>query len=989
MIKQGLWCVVAVGLSFSVFAETVDDVELTCDTEWTIAKGETKHVEYLRVNTPVTLTVKGGGTLELAVVDAPDLAIRMVEGKLKTVRPETMSAPALDAGDWAYHLDASAKSTIVDGGDQRDGFPTVAEWNDVDGNMHPHYPTTKFCAKVTSANVPKPYYRENFQNGLPVVDFGTFCNPNAVGSSSDKCFLAFCGNVDRYTVTNHVEVFIAWQDHPDARTYTPVEGKTSYNGPQMAMGATAFYRGINVGDTGFKLFANSNYSLAKGDMWLDGRPVKYTEVPDSGWHVFHDRAVNGGNESNSGCLSMCGWSVYGGNRVGEVWAFSKPLDVELSARIRTYLQAKWLGPRVGTVELNAAATMENAASFRGSVVRVNLSGSVWDDCDFVFDGANDRNGDGLFQTGELVDLRHAADTNRWTHGIYRTDSKADDKVLIRTGDVVPVTSSTDGTLFRNQRYVSVYQRETTNETGTVTLSPMCLRFPENNGPSKNAASGTNDVYTILARFRIGRYCGRDAWTLLHANSWLSGETGGGPLVRVCPTNILEPNGDGTVTTNYWDVTEGRFTVNMGTATVFSGTSFVAVTNGCWYEMAFVANRDQVLAGLAKMNDVMAFKSWKRTSSQKFTLAPKAVPIKLFSESTGTASTTLKAIGSKNGEGDLAFLAMWSRALSTNEIRAAFSRAGNAVMGVGVPGLSRAIFAGEESFAGEKTFETDAVDWSDMPRSLAAGAKLNLKFRVPNWRDDQPQFLRIGTTADSAAGTFTATLGGVSQPVSLVPGGVASAYFPRECFPTNVELTLTLERTDAGAGAVEFDFAEFTGSWRLGYLDNDSDGSAETLGYPEFHLTDRNGRDWNQAATTARTNATGAAVSNTGKKSVMKFVLPADIGPENCSGRFSMAVRSSSVGSGNGAYLPVAFKVNGVKYGKFHIGTGPADSEKLNVTVGGLPKPVTVTLPVGSLRSGENVVEFSIEGVYGAHGWASLDYAQFEIRSPSGMLILVR
>jgi len=972
-------------------AETVDHVNLTANTVWTIPAGEVKHVEYLTADGELTLTVKGGGTLELAVVDATNLTVRVLEGQLSTVRPVEMSAPEMTGDDWTYHLDASKSSTVTLSTKPRDGQPSVFRWYDVDGRAHPHpsKTTDPFFAGLTTENAttPRAFYRENFQNGLAVVDLGPYYNKAIAATlTATNCYLPFNGSYNNMSVTNHVEVFSVWQDHPEASS---CEAENAFIGPQAMLGGTAFARGRGGNGKGFKLFEYSSYVVNKGEIWLDGEQVTYSTVPDEGWHVLNVRGDVSGKASSGACIGMTGWSVYAGARYGEVWAFSKRLEAETSARIRAYLASKWLGPRLAAVELTNGATLNPVGLLRGQVLR-GFTGAVWDDCDLVFDGATDKNGDGLFQTGELVDLRHASEPTRWTQKITRPGSDAlAGQVTIGTEDVLPANAATDGTTFR-QSFISVHQAETTNATtGAVTFKPMCLQFPDGCGPSYNSETGTNDIYTMLFRFRVNRYCGTGFWTLLHANSWYSSEKGGGPLIRIAPKTILEPNGDGSVTTNYWDATEGRLTVNIGTVGAVASSDFQAITNGCWYELAVVMNKDGAYVGLGPNNSHMAFKSWKRTSSQKMTLAPKGV-IKFFSESTSTSQSALKPAGSKNGDGDLAFFAMWSRALSTNEIRQAFSRAGAAVMGVGVPGLSRSIFAGAENFAGEKTFDVDAVDWSEMPRSLATGAKLNFRFKVPNWRYDLAQFLRIGTTQNSAAGTIRATVGGSAATVRLMPGGVANAHFPRGCFPTNTVLTLTLERTDAGTDPVELDFAELSGSWRLGHWNGKSDASSEAYGYPDYMIADRNGMDWCQAATTLRTNETGTVRTSTGKKSAVTFTLPPDLNPANCVAKITFATHTYQKGTAN-PLLNLSLRLNDAIIGRYHVGdNGPEGSERLDVPKeDGLPKRFTISLKTGTLQPGENKLVWGTEGLYYEAGWAAFDFLQFELRTPSGLVFLAQ
>ena len=123
---------------------------------------------------------------------------------------------------------------------------------------------------------------------------------------------------------------------------------------------------------------------------------------------------------------------------------------------------------------------------------------------------------------------------------------------------------------------------------------------------------------------------------------------------------------------------------------------------------------------------------------------------------------------------------------------------------------------------------DGTAWP-LKDGLAAQQSVTFKFPLENrYETDLPQFLRWKTLEGSASGRLQVVLNGRRLETRNALPGKWSYFF----VPTNALLsatnTLTVTRTDTGAGAIVPDTVVFGGGWQIGKLDS---------GYSEF------GQEW--------------------------------------------------------------------------------------------------------------------------------------------------
>ena len=141
-------------------------------------------------------------------------------------------------------------------------------------------------------------------------------------------------------------------------------------------------------------------------------------------------------------------------------------------------------PRRGVL-IPQNSTMLLLCLFLSSVVAY---GNVWEDCTAWYMGGTDKDGDSVFENGELTDIRHAADPDAPTHGGG-----------IRTGNgnashrLETVVSATSGRTFPNQRVIYLAQPEGTTSSGAYGVKEEDIRLP---------FAATTNCYTFLLRFRM-------------------------------------------------------------------------------------------------------------------------------------------------------------------------------------------------------------------------------------------------------------------------------------------------------------------------------------------------------------------------------------------------------------------------------------------------------------------------------------------------------
>ena len=391
-----------------------------------------------------------------------------------------------------------------------------------------------------------------------------------------------------------------------------------------------------------------------------------------------------------------------------------------------------------------------------SLASASIYGDVWQDCTAWYMGGTDKDNDGVFENGELTDIRHAANPDSPTHGGG-----------VRTGNpgasnrVETVVSATSGRTFPNQRVIYLSQIPGTTSNGNPGVREEDIKLP---------FAATTNQYTMLLRFRMDE---SQPTTKTFVSVLDCGYKGG------------ESTKQGFCVRYYPESEQFGFLCNNGAKSI----NFDSPTNDTcrtlretWVEMAVSMDRGTMRMGV-KAPGMESF-VW---GSGSFSFAEgRDIPYnnKIYVGCCqgygGISSGTFPFRGSAH------LMAYWERVLSTEEVEEAFGTEGflesafhnPSVLTVG-GGYGADVFSGETTGTVTEVC-ADLQDLAAFPAGIEAGRTLRIPFKVPDTCTNLPQQVRISTTADSAGGTFALKIDGVPlKPMSVVPEGRASRH-ARSC-----------------------------------------------------------------------------------------------------------------------------------------------------------------------------------------------------------------
>ena len=283
---------------------------------------------------------KGSGTAVMRALSATNITV--AAGNLEV----EMQSPALDT---YFHVDASKSDTVATSG-STNGMPFVTYWRCL---------RSDYRRQAYSIEDSRPWLRSGFQNGLPVIDFGS---PKYV----NKSYHGFDNGYGGYMPWNHTnnvsrEVFVVYSDTEDWLVKdmgTPgcfILGSLG--------GRYDFHRANGVSTHALFHPSNSKDFVREGAVRIDGVPVQSptTEVLSAGFHVIHVRTKNAATASASDFANDRGY-IMGGQRLAEVLIYTNQTSDAQRDAVEAYLRNKWLGAQVagcayGTVQVAAGSTV--------------------------------------------------------------------------------------------------------------------------------------------------------------------------------------------------------------------------------------------------------------------------------------------------------------------------------------------------------------------------------------------------------------------------------------------------------------------------------------------------------------------------------------------------------------------------------------------------------------------------------------------------------
>ena len=578
--------------------------------------------------------------------------------------------------------------------------------------------------------------------------------------------------------------------------------------------------------------------------------------------------------------------------------------------------------------------------------------NVFADAAAVYVGAEDKNGNGLFDTGDWTDLRHAADPGAKTHQVSKVGSSPATNLVIRTVDVYSPTM--DKTI-KNQTCVFLRQGQEVWTEGGNTLRRI---YP---GSLNLQAPITGDTFTVLCRFRPGPKqtvsSTGDTWLFNLGCSWNKtgvyfGFRGLGGADYTDAYRIIYSNGDNT----------------------YSKDTSLVVSNAFWHEVAFVAKGAYARAELANgaiggHQKNALFKTFENANAFPPTNA-KCISPAPWSGSTqcignGTTKEMVKTNSTyttKDFRGDIHMVAVWNRALTHDEIVEAFANPQPSLWRIGEKGCSDDLLAG--STTGDVTAGTDMQEWRKVPRTLAKGRKLTLNFTVEPNQANLPQAVRL-VPAKAVTASVRFTLDGADLGSAALAGTAPALAFATKGQLGAGDHALVVERTDDGAGELAIDTLEMCGSWQIG----EADKYAKTFGPYNEAYSDK------EVISLAAQQHTGTTYANYAGKNVdwtpikLHFFVPQEF-LADCKFAYETFHPYWSADGNN----VQTYTLNGHQIAQEYLQS----------------KLVSIKLPNEYLQAGENVLEIRMptESDGKAH-WLQFDYHRLVMKPIRGLMLLLR
>ena len=350
---------------FNITWEGTTNIALTAATKVYVPAGQTNRIDKLSGAYPLTKT--GEGVLEIRWAASSGGSIVISEGTVHftTPRPDDLFARAY------FHVDANDPSTMTI--ETANGTNFVTRWNDADGRTDryaTHCTTVWNCRKNPENR--KPFLREGFQNGLPVMDFGRLLTTDNTNQLGEAIGYGAAMKFDRttpyikegFTVASDTEDYYEASSKGSGMSFFSHE--TSYRFTRCSANPTAgTYLGIMADNA-----QNNDYFDYGKSVWLDGNVLtghpKWTR-PSAGFHILRIHPTKDGNTTFNSFGAEYHSSTsrsYGGQRIAEYVLFTNATETGESTMtageattITGYLKVKWFPVSIASV------TIEKGASF--------------------------------------------------------------------------------------------------------------------------------------------------------------------------------------------------------------------------------------------------------------------------------------------------------------------------------------------------------------------------------------------------------------------------------------------------------------------------------------------------------------------------------------------------------------------------------------------------------------------------------------------------
>ena len=434
----------------------------------------------------------------------------------------------------------------------------------------------------------------------------------------------------------------------------------------------------------------------------------------------------------------------------------------------------------------------------------NGAANVFDDAVFWFRGGKDKNNDGYIQQSEFFDDLHANDASHGNHQMPMSTS-------LYTGDSVAFKGNA---VLQNEAVVFP-ALGTSKEMKVLHIS--CLQaagryyFPYDVNPySIFANNSISNEYTVVSRIKIDD----DGINREECLFRIGYDTSDRKGLYLALGRIAAPGG------GFDKYIKGYFTPDSASSS--SSHSFsIRIPTNTWVDVAAVVGNGKLRIGIAAPesspnhdnNPTIAFAQTPMWTDNCTLLGDGKY--RLFCLEGQTTYKTANEMDQTAFIGSVQQIAIWGRALSDQEVMAAFGMPRPAIFRTGFDNGS------SNEFGGTRTASTQTIDglgsWQNIANKMEVGDVWTVNFNALRDEANLPQIFSIKSLSGSAAAQIEAKLNGTS----LGEGRIAANT--RVFWPVAANLvraganTLVIERKNGGGHDFLVDAMELGGSLGVGRM----------------------------------------------------------------------------------------------------------------------------------------------------------------------------
>ena len=431
--------------------------------------------------------------------------------------------------------------------------------------------------------------------------------------------------------------------------------------------------------------------------------------------------------------------------------------------------------------------------------------NVFNDAVFWFRGGKDKSGDGCMQQGEFFDDLHADDNGHANHKSSMVNYLVDSSSKAFKGNAAFVTEAVVFPALGKSHAKNMNVLRLSNK-GVRNGNDGPYYWPEAVNP-RSIFVGNNiaSEYTIISRMRLDNDIARTqcVFKVGYKATTKQGFTLGFSELQTS-TKAKYITGRCTPTESHSD---SSFKFNN-----------IQIPTNTWFDMAVVVGNGKLRIGIALPetllihgnNSTIAFAETPMWTANPL---PDGDYYRLFCY-TGQSTYQLQSGADMTCFiGSVQQLAIWGRALSDQEVMAAF--------GMPRPAIFRTGFDNGDSneFGGTRTGSAQTIDglgsWQGISDTMLAGDTWTVNFDALRDEAGLAQIFSLHSLTSSSPANIEVALNGTSLGTRRVMGN-AHVFWP---VATNLVVeganTLTIRRTDSGAGSFRMDAMELGGSLGVG------------------------------------------------------------------------------------------------------------------------------------------------------------------------------